>query len=347
MTHIRLVLGIIVLGVIASALIIGMQDDPRSVLTGERKYVEIAEAAGFVNTEPFKIADLVGKKVILVDFMTYSCINCQRTFPHLKSWYEEYKDDGLEIVGIHTPEFAFEKDEGNVARAMQEAGITWPIVLDNDYGTWKAYGNNYWPRKYLIDIHGNIIYDHIGEGAYEETEERIRDALRERADVLGEQASLPAALASASIDDAQNQARSPETYFGSLRNENFRSGMPGTQGRQTFDRPEDPALNALYLAGEWLITPEYAEAGGGSSVIYRYSAREVFLVATSEEPVRVKILQDGMPVGAARGEDVDADGYVTVREDRLYKLIENPSAGTHVLEIQAPDGFRAFAFTFG
>ncbi|MFZ2886554.1 MAG: redoxin domain-containing protein [Minisyncoccia bacterium] len=345
MKSIYLIIGIIIVGLAVSATIIGMQDNPMAVLTGERPYVEIAEAAGFVNTEPFKLADMIGKKVILVDFMTYSCINCQRTFPHLVSWYDKYKDAGLEIVGIHTPEFAFEKDKGNVEEAMREAGITWPIVLDNDYGTWRAYGNNYWPRKYLIDIEGNIVYDHIGEGAYEETESKIRELLNQRAAKLGEDVELPAALASAQIGEGQNFARSPETYFGSLRNENFASGRPGMTGVQSFEKPATPELNALYLAGEWDIQPEHAEARADASVIFRYSAKEVYLVATSDKDVRVRILQDGVP--GARGGDVDEEGYLTVREDRLYHILSNPSAGEHVLEIIAPPGLRVFAFTFG
>ncbi len=345
MKHVYLIVGIILAGILGSALIIGMQDDPMSIITGKRPYVEIADAAGFVNTKPFKLADYVGKKVILVDFMTYSCINCQRTFPHVVSWYEKYKDNGFIVVGIHTPEFAFEKDEMNVEDAMKEAGINYPVVLDNDYGTWKAYGNNYWPRKYLIDIHGNIVYDHVGEGGYAETEAKIRTLLQERADVLGETVDLGAPT---DVAETEIMARSPETYFGSLRNEYFRSGMPGVGGPQTFSRPENPRLDSLYLAGGWNITPEYAEGSSGSSIIYRYNAKSVYLVATSDAPLRVRVLQDDSPASAARGEDVDAEGWLTVREDRLYHLIENTEAGEHVLEIQVPEGgLRAFAFTFG
>lgn len=150
-------------------------------------FVEIVNPSGFINTndQPVKITDYVGKQVILVNVMTYSCINCQRTFPHVNSWYEKYKDDGLVVIGIHTPEFAYEKDKDNVETAFAKFGIKYPTVLDNDYATWRALGNKYWPRKYLIDIHGNIVYDHIGEGAYKETEEKIQELLKERAAVLG------------------------------------------------------------------------------------------------------------------------------------------------------------------
>jgi len=141
---------------------------------------EIVAPAGFINVDNVKIQDLIGKKVILVDFWTYSCINCQRTLPYLTSWYEKYKDQGLEIIGVHTPEFEFEKKIENVQWAIDKYGIKYPVALDNDYGTWNAYANRYWPRKYLIDIDGYVVYDHIGEGAYDATEKKIQELLRER-----------------------------------------------------------------------------------------------------------------------------------------------------------------------
>jgi thiol-disulfide isomerase/thioredoxin len=139
----------------------------------------LAGISGYINThDGFRLSEIVGKKVVLVDFWTYSCINCQRTQPYLNAWYKKYKDAGLEIVGVHTPEFAFEKDRANVVAAVEKFGITYPVVQDNDYQTWGTYGNRYWPRKYLIDIDGYIVYDHIGEGGYEETEEKIQELLR-------------------------------------------------------------------------------------------------------------------------------------------------------------------------
>lgn len=155
-------------------------------VTEVKRYIEIKDPSGFVNTDdkPIRISDYVGKKVILLNVMTFSCINCQRTFPYVNSWYDTYKDEGLIVIGIHTPEFAYEKNKANVEEAMMKFGITYPVVLDNDYKTWRAYGNRYWPRKYLIDIHGNIVYDHIGEGAYKETEAKIQELLKERTEVL-------------------------------------------------------------------------------------------------------------------------------------------------------------------
>ena len=197
MREVVFVLGIVCLGLLGSFLVIIYKPqvtNSETPATGtletveqptQERYVEMKNPSGFLNAEPFAFADLVGEKVILVNFLTYSCINCQRTFPYLNEWYTKYGEEGLAVIGIHTPEFAFEKDIENVRMALATYGIEFPVVLDNDYATWRAYGNNYWPRKYLIDIEGNIVYDHIGEGAYEETEEKIREALREREKKIG------------------------------------------------------------------------------------------------------------------------------------------------------------------
>ena len=313
-------------------------------------YKEIVRPSGFVNIPStssgqagvITIGELVGKKVILVDFLTYSCINCQRTFPYLNAWYEKYKDQGLEIVGIHTPEFAFERNIENVREAMRGFGITHPIVLDNDYATWNAYGNRYWPRKYLIDIYGNIAYDHIGEGAYEETEMKIRELLAERANVLkADMKEIDDGLASSSIAPVEVTTRSPETYFGSLRNEYLANGAPGQQGEKIFSLPGTFQRDALYLGGEWNITPEYAESvSADAELVYRYYAKEVYIVAESSIPVEVEILQDGNAV--------EGNGVVTVHESKLYTLIRNGKAGEHILKLRVRGaGVRLYAFTFG
>ncbi|MEK9176925.1 MAG: redoxin family protein [Patescibacteria group bacterium] len=316
---------------------------------GAKPYQEIVNPSGFVNTEPFMLKELVGKKVILVDFMTYSCINCQRTFPYLNAWYETYKDRGLEIVGIHTPEFAFERDIGNVREAMERFGIKHRIVLDNDYATWRAYGNQYWPRKYLVDIHGNIVYDHIGEGAYEETEMKIRELLEERERVLGMgMPELTEGLATESVSAETSVARSPETYFGSLRNEYLANGTSGRDGVQTFALPATLVRNALYLAGSWNIAPEYAESVSEASIVYRYNAKEVYIVAEADTPVEITVLQDGKAVGASGGVDVSVEGIVKIGESRLYKLVKNGVPGEHLLELKVSGpGARFYAFTFG
>jgi thiol-disulfide isomerase/thioredoxin len=322
-----------------------------SVLDGEyKKYVEIANPSGFVNTGPITLSELVGKKVILVDFMTYSCINCQRTFPYLVAWYEKYKNDGLEIIGVHTPEFAFEKNPENVKNAMKEFGITYPVVLDNEYSTWRAYGNNYWPSKYLIDIYGNIVYDHIGEGAYEETEMKIQELLDKRARVLGESniSEKDTTLAVSNISKSENKSRSPETYFGFLRNEFLANGTPGKGGKENFTVPDQILPNLLFLGGTWNIDPEHAETFDDSRIVYRYWAQDVYIVAEADTLTEIEVLQDGKPVSSdALGLDVK-NGVMSIQESRLYKIIHNKEAGDHILELRIRGkGVRFYAFTFG
>ncbi len=315
----------------------GKEQSKRSAAAEGISYVEIANPAGFVNTDGITIGELVGKKVILVEFLTYSCINCQRTFPYVVSWYSKYKDEGLEIIGIHTPEFAFEKDSKNVREAMKKFGITYPIVLDNDYATWNAYGNKYWPRKYLVDIHGTIVYDHIGEGAYEETEERIRELLRERARVLNEPIGTDTERSVEVVEEKKNGAQSPETYFGSLRNSLLGNGTAGREGTQNFIVPTQQRENTLYLGGTWNVTPEYAKSVTNSHLVYTYRARYVYLVMRSTMPVPLEVWQDGVFVRT-----------VTVQDSQLYTLIENSDTETHTLELRTTEGgLEVYAFTFG
>lgn len=310
-------------------------------------YTEIVNPSGFVNTDGVTIKQFVGKKIILVDFVTYSCINCQRTFPYLNAWYDKYKDQGLEIIGIHTPEFAFEKDINNVRKAMQKFGINFPVVLDNDYSTWNAYKNQYWPRKYIIDIHGNVVYDHIGEGGYEETEREIQKLLTERDEVLGEATSNDASLVSTSVPETEISAQSPETYFGSARNTHLGNGTPYASGRVTFTLPKTFNLNTLYLGGNWNISSESAEANVGASIVYAYNAKAVYIVAASNSGADVEVFQDGLPVGSAANTDVK-NGIVTVKDSKLYTLINNAKAGIHTLELRVKSGkLQVYTFTFG
>ncbi len=314
------------------------------------RYKEIAKPAGFVNSDPFQLADLVGKKVILLDIMTYSCINCQRTFPYVNSWYEKYKDAGLAIVGIHTPEFAFEHKKENVEEAAKQFGLTFPLVLDNEYATWNAYGNRYWPRKYLIDIDGNIVYDHIGEGGYEETEKKIQELLRERRERLGETTTIASDIArpeDAETPDTRTK-RSPETYVGFLRNQNPGIVASEQNGHTTFSRPSNPSPDRLYLVGTWDVTGEYAEAvSDDASILYTYTAKNVFLVMSAETNVTATLLRDGALLTSDLGTHAEKNGTVRVQNEQLYRLIEQTSSESHTLEIKAEPGLRAFAFTFG
>lgn len=348
-----LLVGLLVLG----GVTIFATDKPASQasmdkeLLGDKEgvpFVEIVKPSGFVNTDdqPFKIADYVGKQVILLDVMTYSCINCQRTFPYVNAWYETYRDDGLIVIGIHTPEFAFEKDKKNVEKAFEEFGIEFPVVLDNEYATWNALGNRYWPRKYLIDIHGNIVYDHIGEGGYVETEEKIQELLKERAEVLQAAVVIDDSLAANGIAETKISARSPETYFGSLRNELLDNGVADRSGVQDLSLPEVIKPNKLYLGGGWNIVGEYAEAQEGGVVQYRYNAKEVYIVAESEKGGQIEVWQDGERVGSVAGADAPA-GAASVQSSRLYKLIKNEQSGEHLLELRVSPGVKLFAFTFG
>jgi len=346
-------IGLILLLLVSFGLIFLFTGPPNSSSKDQSEvigtpYVEIANPSGFINTEPITIKELVGKKIVLVDFMTYSCINCQRTFPYLNAWYKKYKDQGLEIVGIHTPEFAFEKNIENVRKAMERFGIMHPVVLDNDYATWRAYGNRFWPRKYLIDIHGNIVYDHIGEGKYEETEMKIVELLKERSEVLGmKDMALQNGLASAEIFQETNSAKSPEIYFGGSRNNALANGTSGKSGEQNFKLPANFSLNALYLSGVWDVEPEYSKSVSDSKIIFRYNAREVFIVASSDNLSRIEVWQDGKLVSAEGGEDVDGSGKVSIQESGLYKIIKNPETGEHLLELRVNPGIEIYTFTFG
>jgi len=313
---------------------------------------EISGLSGFINTDDITVQELVGKKIILIDFWTYSCINCQRTFPYLKQWYEKYKDQGFEIIGVHTPEFKFEQEYDNVKRAVEQFGITYPVVLDNNYVTWQAYKNRYWPRKYLIDIDGFIVYDHIGEGGYEETEQKIQELLEEKARVLGEDMTISKEITKP--EDAEDidftKQRSPEIYFGAARNNRLGNGSQGVAGEQTLKEPDGPKTHVLYLDGTWHLDPEFAEnKNAGAKIIFRYQAEKVFLVARSEKGVTATILIDGTPVGNRAGQHVDENGVVFFKEDRLYRLVEDPGGwGEHTLEIIIEEpGLEAFAFTFG
>lgn len=329
-------------------------DEAMRIAQKERLYErapEIMKPAGFVNTDgrPITIGEFKGKKVVLLDIWTYSCINCQRTIPYLKAWDETYRDQGLQIIGIHTPEFAFEKDIKNVEWAVQQFGIEYPSVLDNDYETWRALGNNYWPRKYLVDIDGFIVYDHIGEGSYEETEAAIQRALMERAMIVGADRPDTEVVAAQIPAVDLSGVRSPETYFGALRNERLANGDPGVLGTTNYILPNNIIGNALYLEGSWEMTPEYALSKGKTKIVYRYSSRDVYLVASASEGAKITVLRDGQPVGEFAGSDIDPSTSTgTIQENKLYKLVHDDEPGQHLLEIIIEtEGAQVYAFTFG
>ena len=314
-----------------------------SIQQKEKKFKKVPELSsidGFINTngKPITLASLKGK-VVLLDIWTYSCINCQRTLPYINDWYGKYKDQGLEVVGLHTPEFAFERIQSNVEKAVQKFDIKYPVVLDNDYSTWQALGNQFWPRKYLVDIDGYIVYDHIGEGNYEETEKAIQAALKERDARMGvkDNISVSTSKPSNAVVVDSGKVKSPETYFGFARNIYLANGKNGIGGEQTFSVPSDISANKLYLGGTWNIAPEYAENKTAGSIVFNYEAKNVYIAAGSAKGVEVEIYKDDVFVKK-----------ILIKDETLYPLIQDTDYGKHTLRIVVPKGgLQAFTFTFG
>jgi cytochrome c biogenesis protein CcdA/thiol-disulfide isomerase/thioredoxin len=305
-----------------------------------KKAPELSSIDGFINTngKPITLASLRGS-VVLLDIWTYSCINCQRTLPYVNEWYSAYKNKGLEIIGLHTPEFAFEHVQANVERAVERFNIKYPVVLDNDYSTWQELGNQFWPRKYLIDIDGFIVYDHIGEGSYAETEKAIQAALSERAVRMGMGNKISADTSSPSnvVIVDPNKVKSPEVYFGSARNQYLTGGAAGVSGEQIFSLPATIAFNELYLDGTWNLTPEYAENKNSASIVFNYEAKNVYIAAGSKDGVQVDIYLDDIFLKK-----------INIKDEQLYLLIEGVDYARHTLRIKIPaTGLKAFTFTFG
>lgn len=314
---------------------------------------EVAGIAAELNTDGnTTIAKYVGKQVILVDFWTYSCINCLRTLPYLRAWWDRYREQGLVILGVHTPEFEFEKEVNNVRRATEKFNVTWPVLLDNDYVTWRNFENHYWPHKYLIDIHGKIVYDHIGEGGYAQTEKKIQEALEERARVL---AMAPPPMPDTVEDPGRSTSpgQSPEIYFGTqFRRGNFANMEGFPQGQTvTYALPQVHGdRHQVYLDGAWLNEADFMEAkSDGALVLLNYVGRSVNLVAGADLPVNVAVSVDGKVVqpGYFQGADVGDNGSATVQAHTLYNVVESPDAGAHELQLRVKKGFRVYTFTFG
>ncbi len=313
------------------------------------KAPELAGISAYLNTDGKEItlAGYRNNKVVLLDFWTYSCINCKRTQPYLNAWHERYGDRGLVIVGVHTPEFAFEQKRENVEQALRDQGIKYPVVLDNRYWTWTAFGNRFWPRKYLIDIDGTIVYDHIGEGKYDETEAKIVELLEKRASIVGYREGAAAGTPSNVTEVDFNAVNSPETYFGAKRNSNLGNGIRSATGVQSFMAPSALILGKLYLDGTWSIVDEFAEVHeSNGSIKFRFSAKNVYMVLASDAPQSLTVSLDGEPINRSAGKDVFG-GTLTVAGERLYHVIELDDYGTHTLEISVPTGVRVYTFTFG
>jgi thiol-disulfide isomerase/thioredoxin len=311
------------------------------------------EAHQWLNTQPLRAEDIRGK-VVLVNFWTFSCINCLRILPHVRAWAEKYKIRGLIVIGVHTPEFAFEKDVGNVSKALLSLGVSYPVAIDNDFRIWRAFDNEAWPALYFIGADGRIRRHVFGEGEYDQSERLIQQ-------LLSEADAPPITSASVAVNGVSTEAapdegdlRSPETYIGYAQATNFASpGFVSQNVSRVYKMPSALPLNHWSLAGVWTISGEYAVLNNAPGTIaYRFHARDLHLVlarSSQGHPIRFRVTIDGQPPGADHGYDVDADGWGTLGDDRLYQLVRQ--AGKVVdrtFEIEfLESGVRAYAFTFG
>jgi thiol-disulfide isomerase/thioredoxin len=341
--------------------IIGQIDENGEMINIDKSQFEKAKdftkISEYINTKPISLDDLKDK-VVLVDFWTYSCINCIRTIPHLNEWYDKYSDKGLVIVGIHTPEFEFEKNSDNVKSAVQKFGIKYPILQDNDKETWNEYENRYWPRKYLIDDEGYIRYDHIGEGAYQETEKVIQLLLSERAAHLGikninlnESQNVDSDLRFESQDVDFSKIKSPELYFGYEFARSSLGNIEGFKSNQivSYNLLENSEIkpNQIYLEGKWKNNPDHMELqSNNGSIILKYNSKSVNIVAGGNG--NFTVIQDGKLITNDLSKDSSNDGEFMIDKQRLYNLVTNKDYGEHTIEIDVKgQGFQIYTFTFG
>lgn len=338
------------------AAMLRMATQPAAALPVEGMLPALDGAVQWLNSPPLSAQALRGK-VVLVDFWTYSCINCLRTLPYVKAWAHKYRDLGLVVIGVHAPEFAFERDLGNVKKAVRELGVDYPVAVDNDYAIWRAFGNEYWPAHYFVDAQGRIRHHHFGEGEYAQSERVIQQLLAEAGHPQA--TAVPPGLEGAPAQGVQAAAdggdmRSPETYVGYARADHFAS--PGGAARDRAQRylaPARPALNQWGLEGDWSVGAEQARlVQPDGRIVYRFHARDLHLVlgpGPQGRPVRFRVRIDGMAPGAAHGADVAADGQGVVAAQRLYQLVRQQGpVADHTFSIEFLDaGVEAYAFTFG
>ena len=328
--------------------------DPTGPLSVEGGLPPLDGAVEWLNSPPLTKEGLRGK-VVLIDFWTYSCINCLRAIPYVRAWAEKYKDQGLVVIGIHTPEFAFERNVDNVKRAVRDLKIGYPVAIDSNFALWRAFDNQYWPAHYFIDSEGRIRHHHFGEGQYAESEHVIQQLLAETGkttDIAKGVVAVTAAGAEAAADTGN--VKSPETYIGFMRAENFSSPGGIVQDvDHVYTLPTDLRLNQWALGGTWKIEDERAILGAaGGGIAFRFHARDLHLVLGAGDdgkPVRFRVLIDGQKPGEDHGVDIDANGEGTVTSQRLYQLVrQRGSVRERTFEIQFLDpGVQAFAFTFG
>ena len=316
-----------------------------------RKAPNLVGIAHYLNTTPEELTEKIEDSVVLYDVWTYSCINCIRTLPYITSWDEKYADQGLLVIGIHSPEFEFEKNPENVKIAIEKYGISYPVVLDNDMKTWKAFENNYWPRKYIADHEGNLRYDHIGEGGYQETEKVIQQLLDERADAIG--IKISPAVSLVPLEEFEHTLfRTPELYFGYkfAQNRNQLGSQEGFQpGRTvTYAEPSNIELNKFYPIGNWKNHEDGMElTTSNGSIKLSFNAKEVNMV--TENNAQLEVFLDGEPLTEKySGTDMVSGNQMVVSDPGMYNIIDSDTSISHVMEIQINGkGFQAFTFTFG
>ena len=319
----------------------------------EGELSSLGSATEWLNSQPLTAAGLRGK-VVLIDFWTYTCINWLRSLPYVRAWAEKYKDQGLVVIGVHTPEFAFEKNLDNVHRAAKDMRVDYPIAIDNDHAIWRAFKNTYWPALYFVDAQGRIRHHQFGEGEYEQSEMIIQQLLAEAGTggIGHELVSVDAHGAEAAAD--WGSLKSPENYLGYERTENFASpGGVAFDMRRVYATPTHLRLNEWALDGDWMVGRQAIVLNAADGrITYRFHARDLHLVmgpAARGASVRFRVRVDGEPPEAAHGGDVDEEGNGTVSEQRLYQLIRQPQPITaRLFEIAFLDpGVEAYAFTFG
>jgi cytochrome c biogenesis protein CcdA/thiol-disulfide isomerase/thioredoxin len=320
--------------------------------SGPQTMPDLSGAVGWINSPPLTAEQLKGH-VVLVDFWTYSCINCLRSIPYVRAWAEKYKSAGLIVLGVHTPEFAFEKDLDNVKRAVSDLKITYPVALDNDYKIWKGFSNSFWPADYLVDATGKIRNHHFGEGKYDETEQQIQDLLKERDGKLSV-TGLVKVSATGAEAPPDTDVQSPETYVGYDRADSFLPpGGLKQDAAHVYSAPKHLELNQWGLTGNWTDHAQVAVLDSSRGrIVYRFHARDLHLVlgpATDGKPVRFRVTIDGKVPGENHGVDTDAMGEGKITDHRLYQLIRQKGAiDDRTFEIEFLDpGAQAFAFTFG
>ena len=326
--------------------------EPPSIV-GSSPLPGLSGATGWINSPPLTAKQLKGK-VVLVDFWDYSCINCIRAIPYIRAWADKYKDSGLVVIGVHTPEFDFEKQPANVQKAVQKFGITYPVALDSNNAVWDAFHNQYWPAHYFIDAKGKVRYEHFGEGNYDQSEKWIQELLKE-----ANSKPMPASTVSVHAQGVQaaadmNDVRSPETYIGYARAENFASpGGIKRDGEKLYIEPAHLHLNQWGLAGKWIDHEQATVLGSaGGKIVFRFHARDLHLVlgpSADGQPVHFRVTIDGQAPGADHGVDTDEAGNGVVTDHRLYQLVRQKGPitdHTFVIEFQEP-GVQAFSFTFG